>query len=167
MLCNHHKQPKCVFIFSFFGTPPRIHMICLWLCITKLSSIVHVTILIFDKSKIMGGRFFLYKNLQAEMVCGQVLMKQFAYWVIVHTFLWSADFFQNQLFRKILLGITLDCQTVWTQTRPDVLSALILVQTICKGYQQTTLVGKANNQFTGGYTAKQWATIYNKLNSKL
>ena len=29
----------------------------------------------------------------------------FAFWVILHAFLLSADFFQNQLFRKILSGI--------------------------------------------------------------
>ena len=34
------------------------------------------------------------------------------------------------------------CQTVWIQIRPDILSGLIWVQTVCKGYQQTTLVGK-------------------------
>ena len=30
----------------------------------------------------------------------------------------SADFFQNQLFRKILSGIRLECQTVW-KVGPD------------------------------------------------
>ena len=33
-------------------------------------------------------------------------------------------------------------QTVWIQIRPDALSGLIWVQTVCKGYQQTTLTGK-------------------------
>ena len=47
-------------------------------------------------------------------------------------FLSSADIFQNQLFRKILSGISYECQTVWTQIRPDILSGLIWVQTICK-----------------------------------
>ena len=62
--------------------------------------------------------------------------KLFAYWVI---FLSTADFFQNQLFQKILSRIPSERQTVWTQIRPDVLSGLIWVQTVCKGYQQTTL----------------------------
>ena len=30
------------------------------------------------------------------------------------------------------------CQTVWILIRPDILSGLIWVQTICKDYQQTT-----------------------------
>ena len=50
---------------------------------------------------------------------------------ILNAFLSSADFFQNQLFRKILSGIPSECQTDWTQIRPDILSGLILVQTVC------------------------------------
>ena len=34
------------------------------------------------------------------------------YWVILHVFLLSADFFQNQLFRKIILGLPSECQTL-------------------------------------------------------
>ena len=51
-------------------------------------------------------------------------------------------FFQNQLFQKVTSGLPSECQTVWTQIRPDILSGLIWVQTVCKGYQQTTQVGK-------------------------
>ena len=54
-------------------------------------------------------------------------------------------FFQNYFFQKILSGISSECQTVWIQIRPDSLSGLIWVQTVCKGYQQTTLVGKKLN----------------------
>ena len=57
-------------------------------------------------------------------------------------FLSSADFFQNQLFRKILSGIPSEYQTVWIQIRPNMLSGLIWVQIVSKHYQQTTLVGK-------------------------
>ena len=51
----------------------------------------------------------------------------------------SADFFRNQLFRKILSGIVLECQTVWIQIRPDIMA---WVQTVCKGNQQMRQVGK-------------------------
>ena len=59
----------------------------------------------------------------------------------------SADFFlifffQNQLFQKILSGIPSESQTDWIQIRPDILSGLIWVQSVCKGYEQTKLVGK-------------------------
>ena len=37
--------------------------------------------------------------------------------------------------------MTSECQTLWIQIRPDLLSGLIWVQTVCKGYQQITPVG--------------------------
>ena len=51
----------------------------------------------------------------------------------------SADFYQNYPFQKILAWIPSVCQTVWNQIRPDKLSSLIWVQTVYKGYQQTTV----------------------------
>ena len=50
-------------------------------------------------------------------------------------FLSSADFFSKSTFS----GIAPECQTDWVQIRPDILSCLIWVQTVCKSYQQTTL----------------------------
>ena len=35
-----------------------------------------------------------------------------------------------------------ECQPVWIKIRPDILSGLIWVQTVCKGYRQTTLGDK-------------------------
>ena len=57
-------------------------------------------------------------------------------------------FFQNQLFLKILSGILTESQTVWIQIRLHILSGLVLVQTVCKGYQQTTLVGNELKVYT-------------------
>ena len=57
-------------------------------------------------------------------------------------FLSSADFFQSQLFGKNLSRIPSECQIVWIQSRPDFLSGLIWVKTVCKSYQQTTLGDK-------------------------
>ena len=39
-------------------------------------------------------------------------------------------------------GILSKCQTVWIQIKPDILSCLIWVQLICKGYQRPTLVSR-------------------------
>ena len=50
--------------------------------------------------------------------------------------------------KKKLSGIPSDCQTVWIQIRPDVLSGLIRVQTVCESYQQTTLGNKELNMHT-------------------
>ena len=71
-------------------------------------------------------------------LCSQL----FASWEIFHVFMSSSDFFENQLFRKIISGIPSECQTVWIHFRPDILSGLICVQTVCKGYQQMTLGSK-------------------------
>ena len=53
-----------------------------------------------------------------------------------HAFLSSADFFSKSTFSKNLSRNTIsaECQTVLIQIRP--------IQTVCKGYQQMTLVGK-------------------------
>ena len=59
---------------------------------------------------------------------------------IFHAFLLSADFFQNQLFEKILSGISSECQKDWIQIRPDYMLGLIWIQIVCKSYQQTTPV---------------------------
>ena len=61
-------------------------------------------------------------------------------------FLLSADFFQNQLFRKILSGIPSECQTAWIQIRIDVILVLIWFQTVCKGYQQTIKVATSKER---------------------
>ena len=52
----------------------------------------------------------------------------------------SADFFQNYFFRKILAGTHFEYHTAWIQIRAAILLVLIWVQTVCKGYQQTTRV---------------------------
>ena len=60
----------------------------------------------------------------------------------------SADiFFKISLFvvvvfPKNLSGISVDCQAVWIQIMPAVLSGLIWVQIVCKDYQQMALISK-------------------------
>ena len=51
-----------------------------------------------------------------------------------------ADFFQNKLFLKKNSGTLSECQTTWIQIKTDLFSALIWVQTVCRGYKQTTKV---------------------------
>ena len=59
----------------------------------------------------------------------------------VHACLLSGDFApQNELFRTIVSRIQSECQIDWIQIRPEVLLGLIWVQTVCKDFQQTTLV---------------------------
>ena len=49
-------------------------------------------------------------------------------------------FFKIHFYKKVLSETQSESQTVWTQTRTDVLSVLIWVQIVCKCYQQTTRV---------------------------
>ena len=52
-------------------------------------------------------------------------------------------FYYCAIFNSLSAGlfpIPSGCQTVWVQIRPDILSSLIWVQTVCKGYQQMTKV---------------------------
>ena len=61
--------------------------------------------------------------------------------VILHAFLSSVDFFFKYLLKiKSFRSIPSEFQTVWIQITPVVLLGLIWVQTVYKGYQQTTKV---------------------------
>ena len=56
-----------------------------------------------------------------------------------------ADFFSSKLkvFERFFRNAkNSESQTVLIQIRPDKTSGLIWVQTVCKGYQQTTLADK-------------------------
>ena len=54
-------------------------------------------------------------------------------------FLLSAVFFfKFNFFKKFFQELLSECQTVCIQIRTDILSVLIWVQTVCKGYQQMT-----------------------------
>ena len=53
----------------------------------------------------------------------------------------STPDFSKINFSKPSSKMPLECQTVWIQIRPDNLSGLIWVQSVCKGYQQTTPTG--------------------------
>ena len=64
-----------------------------------------------------------------------------ACWVIFHAFAVVCSlFFKINFFQKILSVTLSECQTIWIQIRTDILSVLIWVQTVCKGYQPMTKV---------------------------
>ena len=58
----------------------------------------------------------------------------------------------NQFFWQIHPAIPSECQTVWIQIRPDILTGLIWVKTVCKSYQRMTSGGNELN----GDSAKMW-----------
>ena len=63
----------------------------------------------------------------------------FACWELFHLL---SSAFCFLLFSILLSRIPPECQTVGTLIRHDVLSGLILVQSVCKSYQQETLADK-------------------------
>ena len=66
-----------------------------------------------------------------------------------------SDDFLNQFFRKILsrIHVPSECKTDWVHIRPDKMSGLIWVPTVCKCYQQTTLVGNELRNVLTKYAA--------------
>ena len=58
-------------------------------------------------------------------------------------------FFQNIIFQKIFKEYH-QCQTVWIQIRPGILSGLIWIQTVCTDYQQTTKVATSRQRVNAG-----------------
>ena len=48
--------------------------------------------------------------------------------------------FKISLFNKAISRTLSECQAVWIQIRTDILSVLVWVQIVCKGYQQATEV---------------------------
>ena len=56
---------------------------------------------------------------------------------------WSHNIlhYKRKTFFKKSSGIPSVCQTDWIQIRPDVLSDMIWVHSVCKGYEQRTLEG--------------------------
>ena len=58
--------------------------------------------------------------------------------ITISLFKYLPAFFNDLFSQKNVSGTLSECQTVWLQIRTDVLSVLIWVQTVCKGYQQMT-----------------------------
>ena len=71
----------------------------------------------------------------------------FACFLVVCGFIFKIIFFFFFFFFfKKLSGIPSEYQTVWIQIRPDILSGLIWVQTVCKSNQQTTKVATSGER---------------------
>ena len=62
------------------------------------------------------------------------------YWEILHAFLMSADFFKINFFEKFFQEYHQNVKQIGSRSGPMFVGP-DLVQTVCKSYQQTTLVG--------------------------
>ena len=56
---------------------------------------------------------FKFGEKKQQLISLMLFTFTIACWVILYAFLSSADFFQNQLFLKIVSGIPSECQTNW------------------------------------------------------
>ena len=90
----------------------------------------------------------------------QVLFNSLHAGVILHVFffcffLLSADFFFKLTFflKKKSFRNTIRVKMVWIQIRPDTLSGLILVQTVCKSYQMPLAGNELNYTTLWAYSA--------------
>ena len=64
-----------------------------------------------------------------------------SFWIFKYCFYYSFPLLCHiLLFGCWVFSIPSRCQTVWIQIRPNILTGLIWVQTVCNGYQQTTKV---------------------------
>ena len=60
-------------------------------------------------------------------------------------YLSTAFLLKNYIFAKNSIRNVISVKQFWIQIRLDVLSGLIWIQTVCKGYQQKMLAGKESN----------------------
>ena len=86
------------------------------------------------------------KNCSTKNLFFKLLLKFLAPcpWVILNAYLSFADFFSKLSFSKNSFRNIIIVSTVWMEIRPDKVLVLIWVQTVCKGYQYTTLGGLVN-----------------------
>ena len=83
---------------------------------------------LWDTSNESNNRWF-------EWILTFCLLGTFVCFFVVCWFFFIINFFER-FFQEYHQS-----QTVWIQIRPDIMSGLILVQSVCKSYQQMTLVG--------------------------
>ena len=74
---------------------------------------------------------------QKLKICEKVYFDQLL--IFQYCFYYSFTLYYCAIFNSLnaeSFSIPSGCQTVWIQIRPDILSGLIWVQTVCKGYKQ-------------------------------
>ena len=89
---------------------------------------------------LLGGYLKIYKSYSFNSLSTDKFLYVFFFCRLLISF-------KINFFKKILSGIPSEFQTVWTQIRPYKKSDLIWIQTFCKVYQQTAVVGKELKEF--------------------
>ena len=94
----------------------------------------------------LKGQYRWLKNYIFAKKCNLI-----SFWIFKYCFNYSFTLYYCAIFYFLDAGffsIPSEWRTVWILIRPDILSGLIWVQTVCKGYQQTkksTLAAKELN----------------------
>ena len=85
-------------------------------------------------------------TVQSRWFKNDILAKKFiliSFWIFQYFFYYSFTLNYCAIFYSLdawIFLIPTGCQTIWILIRPHIMSGLIWVQTVCKGYQQTTKV---------------------------
>ena len=87
--------------------------------------------------------------------------KQVAPSEFFHVFCHLLNFFNVNFSEKFFQEYH-ECQTIWNLIRPDKMSGLIWVQSVCKGYQQRTLVSNELKQQIYQYVSIFWLPVLSR-----
>ena len=80
------------------------------------------------------SRWFKNSYLQKSVILISFWIYKYCFFFILSHFYHCAIFYSGCWIFSMPYG----CQTVWIQIRPNILLGLIWIQTVCKGYKQTT-----------------------------
>ena len=79
----------------------------------------------YPECSTLKDRTIIYREINGNIAACQynyvIQAFNFTPWELFYASWWSADFFKIAFFEKILSGIPSECQTDWTQIRPDIL----------------------------------------------
>ena len=88
-----------------------------------------------------------------------------SYWVIFMLLLSSADFLEINFLKKNLSGALFECKMVRIRIWTHVLSILICIQTVFKGYQQMIKVAASKARVEWSHCARESSTLCLLLSS--
>ena len=143
--CSQNIVSAC----SGLTLPLTIVVICYWKCrvTTNISHWLKV------QSRWFKNYIFAKKCMFDQLLDFHILLLLFLYTLLLCHIL---------LFGCWIFSIASGCQVVWIQIRPNILSGLIWVQTVCNlGYQQTTKVPPSGQRVR--YKTTFWLKPWLKL----
>ena len=150
-MCEFHTSYR---LPDYGRLPPCVNLFCVTVYTSRAHpAISHCSHLLLKRKVATNISHWLkvhsrwFKNYISAKKC--ILI---SFWIFQHCFYYSFTLYHCAIFSILNAGFFLlipsGCQTVWIHIRPDILSGLIWVQSVCKGYQQmpkSLLTGKELN----------------------